>query len=361
MGESEKDAGRELTDSMEKLSQLDKKRLSGEISQECYDLELERIQARFKSETRFKDKYGSIRPESGYPAHDILSSNSSSETGIPYRPLIFLAALFLLIIYALTNMHCVSVGISFDTLRMNSLLSMMKSDTPEYYDFVCDHLAKVSSYWMRVGYYTVDNIHDRERRSVSLTNSLLDRNMKYAAGVLVHETCHGMQIDIMEGKFGLTQEEVERPCVRMQYMYLYKSGYYSSYARMLDALDNRGYGRDYTLFSVPDPLKPYMGDKYYRGEKSVKYYCDSSSLEAERTRSCDLQGQCLEDIIIRNSGGTRIHCGLLDFRVDGREYPLGCWLLEPGQSYKTGENFRISADSRVSVWVTGCDDTLVTP
>ena len=55
-----------------------------------------------------------------------------------------------------------------------------------------------------------------------------------------------------------------------------------------------------------------------------------------------------------NDGATLIHCGFISLTIDGKEYPLDCMELNPGEAHTTGKNFHLKHDQQIDIEVVGC-------
>lgn len=264
--------------------------------------------------------------------------------------LAFLLILVVLLLYIWSHhTHCVPVGLSTKTERILYLLFLIQEKSPQDYEMICKYVGEIDYKPGGGSFARQDRI--RISSDFVLKSGTLDEEI-FRASVIVHEGCHAMMIGIMGGHSGMTEQEVERPCVRMQYLFMYRANYYKSYQDMQLGLSQESYGKERLHYTpgIPSALKPYWEDRIYRYSGNIEPYCGETVITAEKINK---GGEF--DLRITNSGNTTVHCGFLDLQVDGMEYPLDCSELKPEESYTTGKNFRIGSEQKVSLDIPGCD------
>ncbi len=259
--------------------------------------------------------------------------------------LAFLAALLYAASYLYLHSMCVPVDISYRAPKMISLLQLVEDKSPTDYQMICAHVD-------RIGYLTSGSSM-ASGSELLMSDSHLDYYLddRMTAGILVHEACHNMMHSIIGGFAGLEEKDVERPCERMRYLFLLKSGYYPDYPAMQEALAMERYGRDDLFYTsgIPSALLPFQKDKIYKYDAKAEPYCLKTRLTASES-----QGGKGRGVTITNAGNTTVHCGFIELISDGLEYPLGCGELEPGESYMTGADFALKPDAKYTVRVSGC-------
>jgi len=149
------------------------------------------------------------------------------------------------LLYVYLHLHCISVPLTVKAPDIIALLDLIKAESPGDYDMLC----RYSTGMDYVGGLKAMSHGGR----IMVSNSLLgynddggktEKNDKILAGNLAHEGCHNMMHSIMGGYGKNYWADVERPCVRMQYMFMYREGYYKTYSEMINALAKEQYGKN---------------------------------------------------------------------------------------------------------------------
>ena len=347
-----------INSSFEKLSKLKEDLRYDRIDHAAYEKEHQEIKRKIeelnaeisglglKAGIKSKDSEKDEKEATQKP--DITSYLPSS----PYFYLIFMIFAFSAIIYLLSNYYeCVPVNISSKMFDIFSLLSLIEKGSKQDYRMICSYVDGID-YVTGYGSYAEGAGGNIRLSSNYVLGNYPGVSDEEKASVIVHEACHVMMWKIMGGRYPMTEQEVERPCVRMQYMYMYRAGFFDTYEDMLSALSKEEYGRDRLLYTsgIPQVLRQYRDDKIYKYSGNVEPYCSKSDIEVKKVKLKDN----FYDIQITNTGTTIIHCGFLGLTADGLEYPLNCAEIYPGQSYTTGVNFHLENGQEVSIEITGC-------
>jgi hypothetical protein len=269
--------------------------------------------------------------------------------GSPYAPMkyaVALVAVMVLLVYAASHYQCIPVSFTSKMPRIFSLMDLLQQKSPDDYRMLCRYSNGID--------YTPDSSLSATPDAILLSAPSMARSDdREMAGVIVHEACHNMMRSIMGGRGGMKESEVERPCVRMQYLSMYRTGFYKSYLEMVDDLAREPYGRDNlpTTSRIPPPIRRLQGEKLYEYDPDVKEYCSGVILQV--TRAPVSGGYNLR---LANRGTKKIHCGFVELTVNRREYPLDCQELAPGQSHTTGRDFVLQSIDTYNVKVVGCGE-----
>ena len=248
-------------------------------------------------------------------------------------------------IFIYLNSSCIRVNFSANMFELFDILDYLEKASPKDLDMICKYSDSIST---KQG--TVSQAYTGK---IIITNNLIEHYpQRMVSSILVHEGCHNLMHRLYGGYQGLNEAEVERPCERMRYMYLLRAGEYSSYHQMIEALTRERYGREelYHSSSIPAVFMKYKGDTLYQGDSSPLPYCQKTKLTVE-----PITFNGVTNLAFRNDGSTIIHCGLIDFRVNGTEYPLDCHELKPGASHLTGKHFRLGENDKYTSELVGCD------
>ena len=256
-----------------------------------------------------------------------------------------------IVLYFYLNSHCVSVPVTIKAPDILALLDIIKDKSPGDYGMLCE-------YSTGIDYVGGAKAMSHSNRIMLSDSSLgynengdkVEKNDKILAGNIIHEACHDMMYGVMGGYGKNTENDVERPCERMRYMFMYRVGYYKSYSEMVNALAGEEYGTK--------PLETSGISAIFRqtdSDKSYKYgfldaYCKKINLKTERVN----ENTGDYKLSFQNTGDVNIHCGTIELLVNGLEYPLDCFDLAPGQKYQTGKDFTLRAGDVYSVTITGC-------
>jgi len=262
----------------------------------------------------------------------------------------FLVALLYAASYLYTNSMCVPVELSHRAPKLLSLLALVRDKSPTDYRMLC-------KYTTGIDYLNTDGMSWAQLGRIQLSAGTMDyfKDDRQTAGILVHEGCHNMMYSIIGGFGGLQEKDVERPCERMRYLFLLRSGYYSDYQAMQDALALERYGREDLFYTsgIPAVLMPFQQNKVYKNSPRAEPYCRRTRLTVSESQAGKGRGAT-----ISNSGNSTVHCGFIELTSDGVEYPLGCGELKPGESYMTGADFALKPDVKFTFRVSGCPDSV---
>jgi hypothetical protein len=215
---------------------------------------------------------------------------------------------------------------------------------------LCRYSQRVEYVYQGVSTASVNNV-------ITIDTRLLDDKDDLPASVLVHEGCHNMMRAILGGRRGLSENDVERPCERMQYMFLYRSGYYKTYLDMVSALKSESYGRDrlFTTDKIPLALRSEANFQIYKNDASPESFCSQTKLHVKENEMKDDR----ISLTFTNAGSTTMHCGLVELMVNDKEYPLDCFELAPGKSYTTDPQMGIVLWDKYMVRQIGCGEDVV--
>ncbi|MFH1721396.1 MAG: hypothetical protein ABH950_02190 [Candidatus Altiarchaeota archaeon] len=256
---------------------------------------------------------------------------------------------------------CPKVGLSSNMFRIIELLTFIEERSPKDHDMVCSYVEDID-YTMGSVSKAFNDATVRLTAEGVLSPSKTDSDEIFKSSVIIHEACHIMMRTIQGGHGGLIEKDVERPCVRMQYMYMYRAGMFGdtekSYLRMVEDLKGEQYGAKILLHTqqIPKVMQKYQEDKIYKRDASVEEYCSRTSLNVELIDGPESENASLMDLNLENNGSSIIHCGFIELLADSMEYPLDCWELAPGQEHQTGKNFHLSKDQTVDIRVVGCEN-----
>lgn len=326
--------------SIGKIDELGKKLLNRELDKDTYNIQVKDI------ENQISSMDSQIRSLKSELVVDKTKSAKTDHEGLGITKYLVIPALLIVVLFYLyMNSACIGVNVSTMAPKILSLLDLIKERSRQDYNMICSYVEAID--------YRGGRISRANKGKIQMSSRLLeDQDDELIASVIVHEACHNMISDIMGGFGGMTEEDVERPCERMRYMFLYRVGSYRTYMEMVDALSNEKYGRQRLLKTagIPAALKPYWEHKVYQYDTHIKPYCASTDLRVDEIEV----GNHL-NLRLSNVGETTIHCGFIELIVNELEYPLDCTELTPGQSHLTGGNFRMFPDDSYGVRVVGCD------
>ncbi|MCX6694723.1 MAG: hypothetical protein NTU61_00285, partial [Candidatus Altiarchaeota archaeon] len=350
-------------EAMLRTEELGRKLSNKEISKHEYDGEAQKIKAKIES---MNEEMGPLEALHQGETQEKKPEEKVNEEAGPVNFWIYAAAGFVLVailVFIYLNSSCVNVSFSTKAPRILSLLQLVGDKSPGDHEMICRYVDGIDyrQSYSSGGYARIPAEGQKMDRTIILSSVMMDYyndDDSMVAGVLVHEACHYMMNTIMGGFDGMKEEDVERPCERMRYMFLYRAGRYGSYKEMVGALSNEAYGKTvlYRSSGIPSALKQYREDRIYRFTGNVEDYCKETKLEVKGTEQVD--GYSLQ---LTNTGGTVINCGFVELTVNGREYPLDCFDLAPGQSHATGPDLKIERGESYNVRVAGCPDAVATP
>lgn len=289
------------------------------------------------------------RIEVALGGYDNYKQDTSVLKVIKYLTVFIILSSLLLHLYL--NIHCISAPIAVKAPDIMALLDLIKAESPGDYDMLC----KYSSGIDYVGGVKAMSHSDRIMASDALLGyddkgAKVEKNDKILAGNIIHEACHNMMYSIMGGYGKSIERDVERPCERMRYMFLYREGYYKSYTEMISALSKEEYGKkSLTSSGISAVFRQSDTDKYYK-YGFLNVYCSKATLEAERVNVDEGEYK----LSFKNTGKVNIHCGTIELIVNDIEYPLDCFDLEPGKTYVTGKDFKLKPGDIYSVRIVGC-------
>jgi hypothetical protein len=345
-----------VRESVNAMEELGKRVRAGEIEKGEYDRKVAEIQGRIKSLNTEVDQ---VRNQAGvqerpapqekyYVSMGRASKRSENKRNLEF--ILIVASVLGLIFgipYLYTHMMCVPVAFSSQAPRIISLLGLIQKKSPADYDLMCRYVKNLE--------FTTGN------KPTSYSEGTLQVPLQYltqpddmtTAGLLIHDTCYQMMRSVIGGRKGMSEEDVERPCVRMKYMFLYRAGYFKSYEETVAALaaEKQGFGSNTVGANINLAFMDYQKERIYKYEGDVDEYCSKTKLRVEK-----LPDAGKYSIVLTNTGSTTIHCGFVELRVDSLEYPLACAELAPGRSYQSGQDFKLIGGEQYSVRVTGCDD-----
>ncbi|MFH1788717.1 MAG: hypothetical protein ABH834_05005 [Candidatus Altiarchaeota archaeon] len=262
-------------------------------------------------------------------------------------------ALYFVMVYFFYSSSCVEVSVlSIYSQRIVNLLHFMEDASPGDYEMVCESVDRVSI-GMHPGAYAF--FSDDGERTVSLGRGIMDYLDDFnVGGMLVHESCHFMMYDLLGGLDDLTDTEIERPCERMRYRFLYEMGFYKSFDEMVEALAEDRYGKTFTgeqmnQRATLDSLKAHY--RRIMGVGGVGNHCSELKFRVQKVDERDF-------FYLRfiNEGKSALHTGLIELKVNGREYPLKSVVLKPGESIVSVGDFELDAQDAYSTKLVGCPD-----
>jgi hypothetical protein len=255
------------------------------------------------------------------------------------------------ILYVYLNSHCVSAPITVKAPDILALLDLIRDESPGDYEMICKYStgieyvggAKAMSHSNKI-MVSDANIGYNEN------GEKIEKNDKILAGNIIHEACHNMMYGVMGGYGKTPERDVERPCERMRYMFMYREGYFKSYSEMINALSREEYGKKPLQTStISAVFRQTDTDKYYKAG-FLSAYCEKVSLKTERTSVTPQDYR----LTFENAGSVNIHCGTIELLVNEVEYPLDCFDLAPGEKYQTGKDFKLTTGDVYSVRIVGC-------
>ena len=282
--------------------------------------------------------------------YETFNEDVSVTRVLKYTIAIFIIGGVLLHFYL--NSYCLSAPVTMKAPDILALLGLIKDKSPGDYEMLCKYSKGID--------YLGEATPESHGDNIIISNAYLgysengdktENDDRILAGYVIHEACHNMMYQVMGGYGKNRENDVERPCERMRYMFMYRVGYYASYMDMVNALAKEEYGKK--------PLNPTTGissafrqlkeDPIYR-YGSLGQYCEKTRLGTEKTIESP-QGYY---VTFKNAGQTDINCGTIEFLVNGVEYPLNCFDLSPGQTYRTGEDFKLKNLDVYSAGIAGC-------
>jgi hypothetical protein len=253
--------------------------------------------------------------------------------------------------YYLTS-SCVPVSVfSIYRGKIHDVMELIKDASPGDYEMICGHIGLI-----QVGVHRGSFLFpsaEAGKHVVSFSLTMLDYGTdRMIAGILVHESCHAMMYDLRGDLNHLTDKEIERPCERMRYRFLYEVGYFKSFDQMVRGLSGEDYGEDFTgeqafTASSAQSLRAYFRKRFEGSD--VSDYCRQTALKVEEIPAVDGF-----DLLFTNVGKTIIHSGFIELQVNGREYPLESAELKSGDSLRTGDDFRLKRGDGYRAKVVGC-------
>jgi hypothetical protein len=266
--------------------------------------------------------------------------------------IILLFAIGGIILYFYLNSHCVSAPITVKAPDILALMDILKAESPGDYEMLCKYSSEGIDY---VGGAKAMSHSNRVMLSDSSlgynsNGEKIEKNDMVLAGNLVHEACHNMMYGVMGGYGKNLEKDVERPCERMRYMFMYREGYYKSYSDMVNALAREEYGKKpMQTSSISAVFRQSDADKYYK-YSFLSTYCAKAKLTTERVNEPPQEYR----LTFKNTGDVNIHCGTIELLVNDVEYPLDCFDLAPGETYQTGKDFKLVPGDAYSARITGC-------
>jgi hypothetical protein len=258
-----------------------------------------------------------------------------------------------IILHFYLNSHCISAPITVKAPDIIALLDIIKAESPGDYGMLCKYStggieyiggAKPMSHSNRI-------LVSDASLGYNPQGDKIEKNEKLLAGNIIHEACHNMMYGVMGGYGKTIERDVERPCERMRYMFLYREGYYISYSEMVNALAGEEYGKKPigTGSGITAVFRQTDAEKFYK-YGFLNNYCERARIRTERTSEAP-QG---DRLTFENTGGVNIHCGTIELLVNDVEYPLDCFDLVPGEKYQTGKDFRLMSKDTYSARIVGC-------
>lgn len=264
---------------------------------------------------------------------------------------IFLFIIIGILLHFYLNSYCIGVPMTMKAPDILDLMGLIKDKSPGDYEMICKYSKGID--------YIGDATPQSHGGNIMISDAYLgysengdktEKDDRVLAGYVIHEACHNMMYQIMGGYSKNRENDVERPCERMRYMFLYRVGYYKSYADMVNALAGEEYGKKpLNPTGMNSAFRQISEDPIYK-YGSLEQYCEKTSLITEKIKDSP-QGY---HVTLKNAGETDINCGTIEFLVNGVEYPLNCFDLSPGQTYQTGEDFTLKNTDIYSARIAGC-------
>lgn len=340
-----------IRESSERIKVLGEMLQRKEITRKEYQGEVEGVQGRIK---RAREEIDSIKKEyciEEKPARSPyeLVRGSFLWAAVKLKWLSVPIVLYLFMVYFFYSSSCVKVSVmAVHSQRIVNLLHFMEDASPGDYSMICGNVDRVQA-GMHPGAYALIP-EGEDERTISIGRGVLDYfDDFHVGGVLVHEACRFMMYDTLGDFSDLTDKEIERPCERMRYRYLYEMEHYKSFDEMIDALAEDTYGKSFTgeqmsMQASMDSLKTH-----YRRIADVESHCSRLKL---RVQKVDERDRFYLRFI--NDGKESIHSGLIELKVNGREYPIASVVLASGESYDTSDDFKLSEGDAYSAGLVGC-------
>lgn len=352
--QKEKERDEFLNESLERLSNLARDLKDGRIDKDAYDKEHEEIK---KNVSLLNSKISSLKSMSGI--NDLDEGDTEKElkhSSLKSRnPMLYLFLIIVIIplgIYLLSQYYtCVPVNISTKILEIFDLLNVIEKNSPKDHDMICKYVDGIDYIYTSMSYAGGRGGNIRLGSEYVLTDehgiSKTER-----ASIIVHEACHIMMGKIMGGRYPMTEKEVERPCERMRYMFLYRAGHFRTYQEMVNGLSREQYGRERLIYTggIPQILQQFEKDKIYMGSGDIRPYCSKTDITVKKINIDENRF----DVQIKNNGTTLIHCGFINLDVGGKEYPIDCMELNPGEVHTTSRNLQLKQGQSISIEVVGC-------
>ncbi len=306
-----------------------------------------------QSEEGKKEKPGETQEANLPPiifGHENYNEEISVLKVLKYTVIIF--AIGGLLLYFYLNSHCIGVPVTVKAPDIVALLDLIRNSSPKDYEMLCkygkgiDYIgeAAAASHGDRI---MISNAYLGYSENGDKTNT----EDRFLAGYIIHEACHNMMYNVMGGYGKNRENDVERPCERMRYMFMYRAGYYKSYAEMIKNLANEEYGKKApgSTTKISSVLSQGGEDKIYK-YGSLGQYCEKTTLKTEKT----IENSEGYKLTFQNTGETDINCGTIELLINDVEYPLDCSELLPGQTYQTGKDFKLKNEDTYSARITGC-------
>jgi hypothetical protein len=269
---------------------------------------------------------------------------------LKYTLAIFAIAGILLHLYL--NSHCIGAPLATKAPDILALLDVIKDNSPKDYEMICKYSKDID--------YVGDATPESHGERIIISNAYLgysengdktEKDDKLLAGYVIHEACHNMMYQVMGGYGKNKENDVERPCERMRYMFMYRAGYYKNYTEMINALSTEEYGKKNpaSATKISSILRQTEEDKTYK-YGSLGRYCEKTKLKTEKTS----ENPGRYALTFQNTGETTINCGTIELLINGVENPLDCYELLPGQAYQTGKDIKLKNEDTYTARITGC-------
>ncbi len=254
---------------------------------------------------------------------------------------------------------CPKVSVSSKMFRLIDMLSFIEQRSPQDREMLCSYVSSLD-YRMPADTGGDDPTTLRLPTGELLEPSSSDTDEVIKTSVLVHEGCHAMTYALREDAGSLTADEAERTCLRLQYRYLYRAGLYGklerSYDRMVEDLAANAYQKAVDAYTYPtEKVMERFRSSPENRQSLAQGFCNQTSLNVSVQEHENRAG--LFDLAIENTGSSLIHCGFIDLHVNGLDYPLGCGVLEPGATHRTGSHFSLATNQSITFGVVGCENT----
>jgi hypothetical protein len=249
------------------------------------------------------------------------------------------------------NSHCISAPITIKAPDILALLDIIKDESPGDYEMLCKYSTGIDYVGGAKPVSHGSRIMVSERSlGYNEDGEKVEKNDKILAGNIIHEACHNMMYAVMGGYGKSRERDVERPCERMRYMFMYREGHYKSYSDMVNALAREEYGiKSLQTSGISEVFRQTESDNYYK-YGVLNTYCEKAKLETGRLSETSQEYR----LTFKNAGEVNIHCGTIELLINEVEYPLDCFDLAPGEKYQTGKDFKLAAGDTYSARIVGC-------